>query len=77
MVLREICFAQSVDFWLREVVSTYQMVIINIYLNEGDIDGNLISFLEIIESEDNLKLCASVWEINNDSKVVLIKMARS
>ncbi len=62
MALREICFARSVDFWTREVVSTYQMVIHNIYLNEGYIDRNLIDYLEIIEYEDNLKLCASVWE---------------
>jgi hypothetical protein len=29
--------------------------------------------LEIIKSEDNLKLCASVWEVDNDGKVVLTK----
>jgi hypothetical protein len=32
VVLREICFKRSVDFWTREVVSTYQTVIKNIYL---------------------------------------------
>ena len=58
VVLREICFTRSVDFWMREVVSTYRTVINNIYLYEGDIDGHLIDFLEIIESEDNLKLNA-------------------
>ena len=54
--------SQSVDFWTREVIiiSTYQAVINNIYLYQGDIDGNLVDFLEIIESEDNLKLYASV-----------------
>ena len=40
VALREICFAQSVDFWMREVVSTYQMVINNIYLYQGDLMGN-------------------------------------
>jgi hypothetical protein len=72
-VLREIHFAQSVDFWMREVVSTYQMVINNIYLYEGDIDGNLIDFLGIIDSEDNLKLYASVWEVDDDGEMVLTK----
>jgi hypothetical protein len=43
------------------------------YLYGGDIDGNLINFLEIIESEDNLKLYASVGEINDDGKMVLTK----
>ena len=45
VVLQEICFTQSVDFWIREVVSTYQMVIKNIYFYKGDIDGNLIDYL--------------------------------
>ena len=60
VALREICFTWSVDFWMREVVSTYQTVINNIYLYQGDIDGNLVDYLEIIEYEDNLKLYASV-----------------
>ena len=47
VVLWEICFARSVDFWMREVVSTYQTVINNIHLCQGDIDGQLINFLEI------------------------------
>ena len=76
VVLWEFCFARSVDFWMRVVISTYQMVINNIYLYEGDIDGNLIDFLEIIESKDNLKLYSSVWEVDDDGKVVLTKMAR-
>ncbi len=45
----------------------------NIYLNEGDIDGNLVDYLEIIEYEDNLKLYALVWEVDDDSKMVLTK----
>ena len=48
VVLQEICFARSVDFWAREVVSTYQMAINNIFLYQGDIDGNLVDYLEII-----------------------------
>ena len=77
MALQEICFARSVDFWTREVVSTYQTVINNIYLYQGDIDGNLVNYLEIIEYEDNLKLYASVWEVDNDGEMLLTKMARS
>ena len=47
VVLREIHFSRSEDFWTREVVSTYPNVINNIYLYEGDIDGILIDFSEI------------------------------
>ena len=50
VVLREIRFKRSGDFWMGEVISTYQDVINNIYLYEGDIDGHLIDFLEITES---------------------------
>jgi len=57
-------------------VSTYQNEISNIDLYEGDIDGNLINFLEIMEPEDSLKLYASVWEVNDDGEVVLTKIAR-
>ena len=45
----------------------------NIYLYQGDNDGHLINFLELIESEDNFKLYASVWEVDDDSEVVLTK----
>ena len=48
----------------------------NIYLYRGDIDGNLIDYLEIIEYEDNLKLYASVWEVDNKSKTVLLKYGK-
>jgi hypothetical protein len=73
VVLREIQFTRSVDFWMREVISTYRNVINDIYLCEGDIDGNLIDFLEYIKSEDNLKLYSSVWGVDNCGKVVLTK----
>ena len=73
VALREICFARSVDFWTREVVSTYQTVINNIYLYQGDIDGNLVDYLEIIEYEDNLKLYASVWQVDDDGEMVLTR----
>ena len=73
VALREICFARSVDFWTREVVSTYQTVIKNIYLYQGDIDGNLVDYLEIIEYEDNLKLYASVWQVDDDGEMVLTR----
>ena len=45
----------------------------NIYLHQGDNHGQLIDILDIIESEDNLKLYASVWEVDDDSKTVLIR----
>ncbi len=73
VALREICFARSGDFWMREVISTYQTGINNIYLYQGDIDGNLVDYLEIIEYEDNLKLYASVWQIDDDGKMVLTR----
>ena len=62
---------------MREVVSTYQTVINNIYLYQGNIDGNLVNFLEIIEPEDNLKLYVSVWEVNNDGKMVLTENGKA
>ena len=64
------------DFWTRELVSAYQTVINNIYISEGDIDGHAINFLEVIEREDSLKLYASVWEVNNYGKMVLIKAGK-
>jgi hypothetical protein len=62
-----------VEFWTREVVSTYQAVINNIYLYQGDIDGHLVDYLEIIEYGDNLKLYASVWEVDDDGEMVLTR----
>jgi hypothetical protein len=67
-VLHDLCY-----FWTREVVSTYQTVINNIYLYQGDIDGHLVDYLEIIEYEDNLKLYASVWEVDDDGEMVLTR----
>ena len=49
----------------------------NIYLNEGDIDGHLVDYLEIIKYEDNLKLYASVWQVDDDGEMVLTRNARS
>ncbi len=43
---------------------------------QGDIDGKLINFVEIIESEDNLKLYASVWEVDDDGEMVLTKIGK-
>ena len=45
----------------------------NIYFYQGDIDGNLVDYLEIIEYEDNLKLYASVWQVDNDCEMVLTR----
>ena len=58
---------------MREFISTYQRGINNMYLYEGDVDRNLIDYLEIIESEDNLKLYASVWDVDDDGEMVLTK----
>ena len=73
VALREIHFELSVDFWTRECISAYQMVINNIYISEGDIDGHAINFFEVIEREDSLKLCASVWEVDVNGKMVLTR----
>ncbi len=62
------------DFWTREVVNTYQTVLNNIYISEGDVlDRHAINFLQEIELEDNLKLHASVWEADDNGKMVHTK----
>jgi hypothetical protein len=58
---------------MREVVSTYQTVINNIYFYQRDINGNFINYLEIIEYEDNLKLYASVWQVEDYGEMVLTR----
>ena len=45
----------------------------NIYLYQGDIDGNLVDYLGIIEYEDNLKLYASVWQVDDNGEMVLTR----
>ena len=45
-------------------ISAYQTVLNNIYFDERDVDGHVNHFLEEIELEDNLKLHASVWEVD-------------
>ena len=61
------------DYWTRELINAYNNVIRNIYISEGDIDGHLANFLEDflegIESKD-LRVYASVREVNNDGKIV-------
>ena len=52
------------------------MVINNIYISEGDIDGHAINFLEVIEREDSLKLYASVWEVDNYGKMVITRAGK-
>ena len=52
------------------------MVINNIYISEGDIDGHAINFLEVIEREDSLKLYASVWEVDDCGKMVLTRASK-
>ena len=34
----------------------------------------IVNYLEIIEYEDNLKLYASVWEVDDDDEMVLMTM---
>ena len=60
------------DYWTRELINAYNNVTRNIYISEGVIDGHLINFLEEIESKD-LKVYASVWEVNNNGKIVYTK----
>ena len=60
------------DYWTRELINAYDNVIRNIYISEGDIDGHLVDFLEEIESKD-LKVYASVWEVNDTRKIVYTK----
>ncbi len=75
-VHHEICFERSVDYWTKELINAYNNVIRNIYISEGDIDGHLVDFLEDffegIESKD-LKVYASVWEVNDNDKTVYTK----
>ena len=67
----KICFERSVDYWTRELINAYDNVIRNIYISEGDfVDGHLIDFLEEIESNDSVKVYASVWEVNNNGELV-------
>ena len=46
VALWEILFERSVDFWTREIVSAYQMVLNNIYISEGYIDGHAVHLFE-------------------------------
>ena len=71
-VHHKICFERSVDYWARELINAYNNVIRNIYISEGDIDGHLVDFWEGIESKD-LKVYASVWEVNNNGEIVCTK----
>ena len=69
----KICFERSVDYWTRDLINAYNNVIRNIYILEGYIDGHLVDFFfEGIESKD-LKVYASVWEVNNNGKIVYTK----
>ncbi len=62
------------DFWTREVTNTYQEVLHNISVSEGDdLDGHVINFLEEIELDDNLKLYVSVWEVDKNGQMVRTK----
>jgi hypothetical protein len=63
-----------VDYWTRELINAYNNVIRNIYISEGDfVDGHLDNFLEEIESNDSVKVYASVWEVSNKSEIVYTK----
>ena len=62
------------DYWTRELINAYNNVTRNIYISKGDfVDGHLVDFLEEIESNDSVKVYASVWEVNNNGKIVYTK----
>ncbi len=44
-----------------------------IYFSEGDIDEHAVNFLAEIELEDNLKSYASVWEVDDEDKIICTK----
>ena len=50
------------------------MVINNIYISEGDVfDGHPVDLLDEIEMDDQLKLYASVWEVDKNGEMVRTK----
>ena len=61
------------DYWTRELINAYDNVIRNIYILEGDVDGHLVDFLKEIESNESLKVYSSVWEVNDNGKIVNTK----
>ena len=71
----KICFERSVHYWTRELINAYNNVITNIYHSEEVIEENLVDYLELIESKD-LKVYASVWEVNDKAKLCTRRMAR-
>ena len=74
VVLQKMRFERSVDFWTREVVNAYQTVLNNIYISEGDVfDGHPVDLLDEIEMDDQLKLYASVWEVDKNGEMVRTK----
>ena len=74
VVLQEMRFKQSVDFWSGKVYDAYYMVLINMFWYYGNVDGHAVDLLKEIELAGDLKLFASFWEMNDDNTVVT-KMA--
>ncbi len=75
-VHRKVCFERSVDYWTRDLINAYNNVLMNIYNSEEIIDGHLVNLLEDfwegIELKD-LKVYASVWEVNSNGEIVYTK----
>ncbi len=57
VVLQEMRFKQSVDFWSGKVLYAYRLVLCNMYWQHGNVDGRAITFLKEIELAGDLKLC--------------------
>jgi hypothetical protein len=76
VVLQEMRFKESMDFWYVTVLCAYKLVLINMSCYYGNVDGRAINLLKEIELVGDLKLFASWWEVNYDNKIV-IKMAKS
>ncbi len=49
VVLQEMHFKESVDFWLVNVLYAYKMVLITMYWQRGNVDGHAINVLETNE----------------------------
>ena len=70
VVLQEMRFKQSVDFWSITVMDAYRMVLFNMYWLHGNVDGRAVDLLKEIELAGDLKLFASFWEMTDDNKIV-------
>jgi hypothetical protein len=70
VVVQEMRFKHSVDFWTITVMDAYRMVLFNMYWLHGNVDGRAVDLLKEIELAGDLKLFASFWEMTDDNKIV-------